>query len=160
MDGVAAVDPKVEVQYDAIPNAAFGTPGLISGAVAGADNGLDTFKIAPAKGRLLTAGDEGSQVTVLGSDLARKLTLTVGDSVSLRGVPFTIVGILQPTLLSPDTTAMVPLAAAQKLFIETLPPLLRGALDPSRWHRGSSSTRPPEPTRPRSPHVSRHRSTT
>jgi putative ABC transport system permease protein len=131
MDGVAAVDPQVEVQFDAIPSAAFGAPSLISGAVAGADKGFDTFTIAVAQGRLLTAGDEGSQVTVLGSDLARKLNLTAGDSITLRGVPFTIVGILQPTLLSPDTTAMVPLAAAQKLFIETLPPLLRGALDPS-----------------------------
>jgi putative ABC transport system permease protein len=132
IDGVAAVDPQVEVQFDTIGSAGFGTPNLISGAMAGADKALDTFALAPSQGRLLTAGDEGSQVTVLGSDLARKLNLTVGDTVSLRGVPFTIVGILQPTLLSPDTTAMVPLAAAQKLFIETLPPLLRGALDPSR----------------------------
>jgi putative ABC transport system permease protein len=131
MDGVAAVDPQVEVQFDAIANASFGTPNLISGAVAGADKGLDTFAIALGQGRLLTAQDEGAQFTVLGSDLARKLNLGVGDTISLRGVPFTIVGILQPTLLSPDTTAMVPLAAAQKLFIETLPPLLRGALDPT-----------------------------
>ena len=132
MNRIAAVDPQVEVQFDAIANAAFGTPNLISGSVAGADKGHDTFAIAIAQGRLLTAADEGSQVTVLGSDLARKLSLTVGDSISLRGVPFRIVGTLQPTLLSPDTTAMVPLAAAQKLFLETLPPLLRSALVPAR----------------------------
>jgi putative ABC transport system permease protein len=41
------------------------------------------------------------------------------------------VGILQPTLNAPDTTAMVPLAAAQELFLETLPPQLRSALDPT-----------------------------
>jgi putative ABC transport system permease protein len=122
----------VEVQLDTVGNAGFGTPNLISGALAGAGRGHDTFVIELAQGRLLTAGDEGSQVTVVGSDLARNLTLTVGDTISLRGVPFTVVGILQPTLLSADTTAMVPLAAAQKLFIETLPPLLRGALDPNR----------------------------
>ena len=130
--GVAAVDPQVEIQLDEIADAAFGTPNLISGAVAGADKGLDSFTPEPAQGRLLTAGDEGAQVTVLGSDLARKLDLAVSDSITLRGVPFEIVGILQPTLLSPDTTAMVPLAAAQKLFIETLPPLLRGALNASQ----------------------------
>ncbi len=39
-------------------------------------------------------------------------------------------GILQPTLSAPDTTAMVPLAAAQELFLETLPPQLGSALDP------------------------------
>ena len=132
LDGVAAVDPQVEVQLDGNANASFGTPNLISGAVAGADKGLDAFTIESAQGRLLTAGDEGSQVTVLGSDLARKSGVAVGDGIKLNGMLFKIVGILQPTLLSPDATAMVPLAAAQKLFIKTLPPLLRDALDPSQ----------------------------
>jgi len=50
----------------------------------------------------------------------------------LRGVPFEVVGILQPTLNAPDTTAMVPLAAAQELFLETLPPQLGSALDPTK----------------------------
>ncbi len=132
MAGVAAADPQVEIPLDGNANAAFGTPNLIDGAVAGADKGLDSFTPEPAQGRLLTAGDEGAQVTVLGSDLARKLDVGVGDSTKLNGVPFTIVGILQPTLLSPDTTAMVPLAAGQKLFLATLPPLLRGTLDASQ----------------------------
>lgn len=132
MAGVAAADPQVEIPLDGNANAAFGTPNLIGGAVAGADKGLDSFTPEPAQGRLLTAGDEGAQVTVLGSDLARKLDVGVGDSTKLNGVPFTIVGILQPTLLSPDTTAMVPLAAGQKLFLATLPPLLRGTLDASQ----------------------------
>jgi putative ABC transport system permease protein len=132
MAGVAVVQPEVEVQLAGSGNAAFGTPNLISGAVAGADKGLDTFTLEPAQGRLLTAGDEGSQVTVLGSDLARKSGAAVGGTFMMNGVPFTIVGILQPTLLSPDTTAMVPLAAGQQLFSATLPPLLRGALHPSQ----------------------------
>jgi putative ABC transport system permease protein len=55
----------------------------------------------------------------------------VGQTLDLRGVPFEVVGILEPTLTSPDTTAMVPLAAGQELFIETLPPTLSGALDAS-----------------------------
>lgn len=132
MAGVAAVQPEVEVPLNGNANAAFGTPNLISGAVAGADKGLDTFTLEPAQGRLLTAGDEGSAVTVLGSDLARKSGITLGGTIMLNGVPFTIVGILAPTLLSPDSTAMVPLAAGQQLFSATLPPLLRGALHPSQ----------------------------
>lgn len=132
MQGVAAVDPQIRLPFEEVTSAAFGTPNIISGAVAGADKGMDQFPLRPARGRLLTAEDEGSQVTVLGSDLARKTGVAVGDTIQMRGVPFEVVGILQPTLISPDTTAMVPLAAAQHLFIETLPPLLRGALDPSR----------------------------
>ena len=41
-------------------------------------------------------------------------------------------GILQPTLSAPDTTAMVPLAAAQDLFLATLPAALGSALDPAK----------------------------
>ncbi len=47
----------------------------------------------------------------------------------LRGVSFEVVGVLQPTLSAPDSTAMVPLAAAQELFLVTLPPALGSALD-------------------------------
>jgi putative ABC transport system permease protein len=131
MDGVAAVDPQIRLPFEEVDNAAFGTPNIITGAVAGADKGMDLFTIEPAQGRLLTAEDEGAQVTVLGSDLAHKLGVAVGDSITMRGVSFEIVGILQPTLIAPDTTAMVPLVAAQELFIETLPPLMRSALDAS-----------------------------
>jgi putative ABC transport system permease protein len=131
MDGVAAVDPQIRLPFEEVDNAAFGTPNIITGAVAGADKGMDLFTLEPAQGRLLTAEDEGARVTVLGSDLAHKLGVAVGDSITMRGVSFEIVGILQPTLIAPDTTAMVPLVAAQELFIETLPPLMRSALDAS-----------------------------
>jgi putative ABC transport system permease protein len=47
----------------------------------------------------------------------------------MRGVDFEVVGVLQPTLTAPDTTALIPLAAAQELFIETLPPAVSEALD-------------------------------
>ncbi len=50
----------------------------------------------------------------------------------LRGVPFEVVGILEPTLSAPDTTAMVPLAAAQELFLAT--PAA------ARWRRRSTPT--------------------
>jgi putative ABC transport system permease protein len=127
--GVAAVDPQVQLPFDDSQSAAFGLPKLILGAVAGADQGLNQFISEPAQGRLLNPQDEGSQVAVLGSDLARTLGANVGDQIELRGVPFETIGILAPTLTGQDTTAMVPLAAAQQLFIATLPPTLRGALD-------------------------------
>jgi putative ABC transport system permease protein len=132
MTGVAAVDPQVQIPYEEVSFGGFSMPKIIVGAVAGADEGLGRLDLRPAVGRLLTADDEGSQVTVLGSDLARGLDVAVGEDTLLRGVPFEVVGILQPTLTAPDTTAMVPLAAAQELFLETLPPQLGSALDPTK----------------------------
>ena len=129
MPGVAAVAPQVEVPFEEVEFSGFAMPKIITGAVGGADKGLDNSGIEAAQGRLLTAEDEGARVTVLGSDLSRELGVGVGGKVQLRGVPFGVVGILQPTLTSPDTTAMVPLAAGQELFIETLPPTLSAALD-------------------------------
>jgi putative ABC transport system permease protein len=129
MDGVAAVDPQVQMPYANEGINGFGIPKMIQGQVAGADQGRDSLKFQAAQGRLLTAGDEGSNVTVLGSDLARELKAGVGDSVVIRDVAFEVVGIMQPTLTAPDMTAMLPLAESQELFLATLPPTLSAGLD-------------------------------
>jgi putative ABC transport system permease protein len=129
MPDVAAVDPQIQVPFDEVEFSGFGMPKIVTARVAGADGGHDRLVTQVAQGRLLGAADEGSRVTVLGSDLARELDATIGGSLDLRGVPFEVVGILQPTLSSPDTTAMVPLAAGQELFLDTLPPTLDAALD-------------------------------
>jgi len=131
LDGVGAVDPQVQMPFEDVKPTGFGIPKLIIGAVAGVDRGLDKFTVHPAQGRLLTAADEGSRVTVLGSEMARGFGLAIGDSVDLRGVSFQIVGILEPTLSAPDMTAMVPLSGAQELFLATLPPKLSAALHAS-----------------------------
>jgi putative ABC transport system permease protein len=130
MPGVAAVDAQVQVPYDDAGAPGFGMPKIIVGRVAGADEGLDQASTDLAEGRLLSAADEASRLTVLGSDLARELGARPGDRLDLRGVSFEVVGVLQPTLSAPDTTALVPLAAAQDLFIESLPRALQAALDP------------------------------
>jgi putative ABC transport system permease protein len=129
MPGVAAVDPQVQVPFDEVEFSGFGMPRIITARVSGADGGHDSLVPQVAQGRLLTADDEGSLVTVLGSDLARDLDAAIGDRLELRGVPFEVVGVLQPTLSSPDTAAMVPFAAGQELFLATLPPTLAAALD-------------------------------
>jgi len=64
-------------------------------------------------------------VTVLGSDIARKLDARVGDTVSLKGEQFRVVGVLEPTLTAPDQAAAIPMTAAQRLFVRTLPPMFR-----------------------------------
>jgi putative ABC transport system permease protein len=129
LPGVAAVDPQVHVPFEEVEFSGFAMPKIIVGRVSGADGGLDRSLTEAAQGRLLTADDEGSLVVVLGADLARELSATVGQRIDLRGQSFEVVGILQPTLTTPDTTAMVPLAAAQELFIDTLPSTLAAALD-------------------------------
>jgi len=131
LPGVAAVDPQVQVPFEAVEFSGFGMPKIITGHVAGADLGLDSSRVAAAQGRLLTAADEGADVAVLGSDIAREFGVASGETIDLRGVPFEVVGVLEPTLSSPDSSALVPLAAAQELFIDTLPPTLGAALDPN-----------------------------
>jgi putative ABC transport system permease protein len=96
--------------------------------VPGADQGRETFVLRYAQGRELTLADEGRDVVVLGSDIARKYDKQVGDTMLLKGQPFEVVGILEPTLTAPDQAASVPLLAAQRLFVATLPPIVRSTL--------------------------------
>ncbi len=101
---------------------------FVIGAVAGADQGRESFKLTAAQGRLLTADDEGSDVVVLGADLARKHDKSPGETIEIRGREFMIVGVLEPTLTAPDTTALTPLKAAQQLLAEDAPIVVRQGL--------------------------------
>ncbi len=128
VDGVAAVDPRVEVFWEADPAVGFSVPDLINGLIPGADAGHETFELEVASGRMLTAADAGD-VVVLGSDLARKHKVVAGDSLDIRGRPFEVVGTLQQTLTAPDTTGYIPLATAQGLYLSDLPPLVAESLN-------------------------------
>jgi putative ABC transport system permease protein len=129
--GVGAVVPDVTMPISDESSGMSMSMEYIVGQPAGADEGLETFDLSLASGRELTPQDEGSNVTVVGSDLARQFDLAVGESFEMRGRAFEVVGILEPTLTMPDTSAMVPLLASQELFIETMPPMFVGDLDPS-----------------------------
>lgn len=130
LDGVAAAAPQIQVVYDPEGGGAFGGSGeTVLGALAGADEGLETFPTHVVQGRLLTLEDEGSNVVVLGSDLARKEHATIGARLEIRGVEFEVVGILEPTLTAPDFMAAVPLAASQQLFHASLPAPIQEAIE-------------------------------
>jgi putative ABC transport system permease protein len=130
IDGVDVVVPEVMLLMDDEMGAvSMSVPPMIQGSVAGSDDGLETFELRYAQGRALTAADEGRPVSVLGSDIARKFDAGVGDSIVLRGVEFEVVGVLEPTLTAPDQTAMVPLRAAQELFVASLPPMVRESVE-------------------------------
>jgi len=131
IDGVAAATPSIDMLLDDSSAASMGTPEMISGSVPGGDKGLESFKIDIAQGREITAQDTGSKVTVLGSDLARKLNAKVGDTVTLRSVDFKVIGIWAPTLTAPDKDAYVPLDQAQLLFVKSLPPIIQSKVTAS-----------------------------
>ncbi len=129
LDGIAAVDAQIQLLFDEEPNMSFGIPDLIIGAIPGADEGLEDFQLQLATGRMLTPDDDGN-VVVLGSTLASSRDVAAGDTIEIRGRAFDVVGTLQPTLTAPDSTALVPLNAAQEMFIESLPPLITDAIEP------------------------------
>ena len=123
---VAVVVPEVQMLFDPDDSGAgFGLPDFIVGSAAGADEGRETFDLKAAQGRLLAPEDEGSDVVVLGADMARKFDKQAGDTIDIRDRTFSIVGILEPTLTAPDTTAMLPLEAAQRLLAENAPLAVR-----------------------------------
>ncbi len=131
VDGVDAVSPSVMLLMDnSTSGVSMGVPPMITGAIAGSDEGLDDFELRYAEGRALTAEDEGSYVAVLGSDIARQYDKHVGDTIELRDGLFTVVGILEPTLTAPDQAASIPLRAAQLLYYQSLPPVIQTRVDP------------------------------
>jgi len=132
VDGVDVVRPAVMMLMDdQMSTVQMGVPPMITGSVAGSDEGRETFVTNVAQGRKLTPADEGKQVTVLGSDIARKYDKHIGDLISLKGNAFQVVGVLEPTLTAPDQAAEVPLQAAQEMFVLTLPPMVRENLTPT-----------------------------
>jgi len=137
LPGIDVVVPVVTLTLSSDPSVvSMGPPPMITTSDPTHGGGRETFPIRYAAGRAINAQDATSDVTVLGSDLARQYQSHVGDVIELHDQPFTVVGILEPTLTAPDTDAMVPLAAAQRLYLATLPPLVAGSLQPSHIATG------------------------
>jgi putative ABC transport system permease protein len=127
LDGVGAVQPKVEIPWNPDPAIGFGAPDFLVGTIPGAEAGFETFTLELATGRQLIAEDTGN-VVVLGSTIARKYGVVAGGTVDIRGESFEVLGTLQPTLSSPDTNGFIPLSTAQALYLGDLPPLVAESL--------------------------------
>ncbi len=125
VEGVDVVVPSVSMLAENVAGVSFGTPEQIVATPIGADQGRETVKLHLASGRDLEATDEGHDVAVLGSTFASKHHVVVGDEVTTHGRSLEVVGILEPTLTSPDTTVIVPFTTAQDLLHEDLPPVIR-----------------------------------
>ena len=123
--GVDVAIPAVSMIASEIQGVSFGMPDQVFASPAGADQGRETYVPQIAVGRSLTAADEGQDVTVLGSSIAQKRGVAVGDSIILEGHAFEVVGILEPTLSTPDVTIALPFSTGQLLVHEGLPSLVR-----------------------------------
>jgi putative ABC transport system permease protein len=127
LDGVAAVDPQIELVLDPDAPVGFSAPDRLTGLIPGADGGHETLDLEIATGRQLSVEDTGN-IVVLGATLARKHGVIAGGSVEIRGESFEVVGTLLPTLTSPDTRGFIPLATAQHIYLGDLPPLVAESL--------------------------------
>jgi putative ABC transport system permease protein len=125
IDGVAAVVPGVSMIAQEIQGVSFGMPDQIFAAPIGADDGHETYAPDVATGRGLTADDEGRAVAVLGSTIAQKRAVEVGDTTTLDGHAFEVVGILEPTLSTPDVTITLPFTTGQRFVHDGLPSVIR-----------------------------------
>ena len=125
VEGADVVMPAVTMIASDIQGVSFGQPDQVFAAPAGADEGRETYIPQLASGRSLVAEDEGTNVAVLGSTIAQKRGVAVGDSISLLGHSFDVVGILEPTLSTPDVTIALPFTTGQLLVHEELPSLVR-----------------------------------
>lgn len=97
LDGVAAVDPQVQVLWNTDGSGAnFAIPDMVIGLIPGADEG-NAFELEPATGRMLTAEDSGN-VVVLGSSLAQENGVLADDTVEIHGQTFEVLGTILPTL--------------------------------------------------------------
>src|SRR5215210_3924850 len=119
-DGVDVAYGQIETMIDHLGHQ-IGLADEMLGYVPGSARGRDEFPYRYASGRPLTPADEGSNVVVLGAELARKSSVKVGGTITIRDTEFRVVGILEPTLTLPDSQAFMPLAVAQTLYLKDLP---------------------------------------
>ncbi len=117
ISGVAVAAPRVQFLLDPDDSGTgFNSPDFVVAFEAGFDQGYETFRPSISQGRETTLSDEGRNVVVLGTDLARKFEIGLGDSFDIRGTGFEVIGVLEPSLTFFDTTAIIPWAAGQELL--------------------------------------------
>jgi putative ABC transport system permease protein len=121
--GVAAVAPEIQTQAVV----ATSTSNTTTTSVVGTSADYLTVRAYEVwQGGFLSriAVDEGLRQVVLGATVATDLGLgaeAVGSQVTIGGLPFEVVGILQPKggagFANPDDEVLVPLAVVRKYFV-------------------------------------------
>jgi len=118
LPGVNRATPVLQTLLDPEQAGGFDIPELLTGIEP--ETWYDpAIELPVDAGRLLEPNEQG--VTVIGADLAERYDLRVGDSFTMRGTDFEVIGVLERTLTFPDKIAYVPLADAQAIYVESVP---------------------------------------
>jgi putative ABC transport system permease protein len=122
VDGVAAVAPELQTSSSIV----VGTKSTTTSVVGTSADYARVRAYDVWQGSFLTtaAVERGLRVAVLGATTASDLGLdasSIGSTVSVGGLPFEVIGILQPKggsgFQNPDDQILVPLAAVSKYFV-------------------------------------------
>lgn len=115
IDGVERAYPTIVLTADS-DQITFGSPSLVLGSPP-EEAEADPNRLAVKDGHSLQAGAAGK--VVIGSNIATKEKLKVGDSTDILGRPFEVVGVLQFVNSDPDSYYIVSLDDAKQLMQET-----------------------------------------
>jgi len=122
LDNVAAVAPEVQTSGTLV----VGTKSVTTSIVGTSADYAHVRAYDVWQGTFLTPAsvEAGLRVAVLGATAASDLGLdatSIGSTVSINGLPFEVLGILQPKggsgFQNPDDQVLVPLAAVRKYFV-------------------------------------------
>ena len=122
VDGIVAVAPEVQTSL----TVAAGTKSTTTSIVGTSADYARVRAFDVWQGSFLTtmAVERGLRVAVLGATAASDLGLdatSIGTTIQVGGLPFTVVGILQPKggsgFQNPDDQVLVPIAAVHKYFV-------------------------------------------
>ena len=122
VDGVAAVAPEVQTSA----TVTIGTRSVTTSLIGTSADYATVRAYDVWQGSFLTVPtvDAGLRVVVLGATAASDLGLdatSLGSTISIDGLPFQVIGILQPKggsgFQNPDDEVLVPLAAVHKYFV-------------------------------------------
>jgi putative ABC transport system permease protein len=128
IDGVKYVAPMVYTTLKKdLDSVNFGPPASINASDLEADK-YESFKLSLVKGRQLQLGDKAK--VVVGYDLVKKLNAEVGKEVTIRDQKFEVVGILDKTFSTPDTSVSIPLEDGQAIAYEELPAIAKANMKP------------------------------
>jgi putative ABC transport system permease protein len=120
LDGVRAAIPEVIVPYESgSANARFGPPSLVFGFPDDARAARGDFFVV-SRGRAAARGER--RVAMVGPDFATAEHVRLGDTIALQGNSFVVVGLLDKTYTIFDAAVIVPLADAQDLLRQDVPP--------------------------------------
>jgi putative ABC transport system permease protein len=121
LDGVAAVEPELSTSGTLAAGTTTTTTTIIGTSTAY----MSVRAYDMWQGTFLTdASESGLRQVVLGATVATNLGLTaeaVGSDVSINGLPFQVIGIMQPKggsgFQDPDNEVLIPIATAEKYFV-------------------------------------------